>query len=58
MEKSNKVVKNIIAEENVLNWSLVQEGFKKTFGTEIYSSWLSNVSLIKEYNDLRYKFFL
>ncbi len=50
MEKSNKILKNIIEEENILNWSLVQEGFKKTFGTEIYSSWLSNMSLIKEYN--------
>ena len=50
MEQSNKATKNLIAEENVLNWNLVQEGFKKTFGSEIFNSWLQNVSLIKEYN--------
>ncbi len=33
-----------------MNWNLVQEGFRKTFGSEIYSSWLQNISLIKEYN--------
>ena len=33
-----------------LNWNLVQDNFKKSFGTEIYSSWLKNISLIKEYN--------
>ena len=24
---------------------------KKSFGKEIYSSWLSNITLLKEYND-------
>ena len=50
MEKSIKAKSNLISEENVLDWNMVQEGFKKTFGTEIYSSWLKNVSLITEYN--------
>ena len=50
MEKSIKAKSNLISEENVLDWNLVQEGFKKTFGTEIYSSWLKNISLITEYN--------
>ncbi len=50
MEKSFKVEKNLVSEENVLNWTNVQEGFQKAFGSEIYSSWLKNISLIKEYN--------
>tara|TARA_B100000700_G_scaffold54365_1_gene58119 strand:+ start:502 stop:1887 length:1386 start_codon:yes stop_codon:yes gene_type:complete len=50
MEKSLNTNSNLIAEENVLNWNTVQEGFRKTFGSEIYSSWLKNVSLITEYN--------
>ena len=50
MEKSFKAAKNLVAEENVLNWNLVQDNFKKSFGTEIYSSWLKNISLVKEYN--------
>ena len=50
MEKSLNTKSNLIAEENVLNWNIVQEGFRKTFGSEIYSSWLKNVSLITEYN--------
>ena len=50
MEKSFKATKNFVAEENLLNWNSVQENFKKAFGGEIYSSWLRNVSLVKEYN--------
>ena len=50
MEKSLNTKSSLIAEENVLNWNIVQEGFKKTFGPEIYSSWLKNVLLITEYN--------
>ena len=50
MEKSFKIEKNLGSEENVLNWILVQESFQKVFGNEIYSSWLKNISLIKEYN--------
>jgi len=50
MEKSFKVEKNSVSEENVLNWVIVQESFQKAFGSEIYSSWLKNISLIKEYN--------
>ena len=51
MEKSLNTKSNLIAEENVLNWNIVQEGFRKPFGSEIYSSWLKNVSLITEYNN-------
>ena len=38
-------------EEKTLNWEEVQSSFKKTFGNEIYTSWLQKISLIKEYND-------
>ena len=50
MEKSIKIQKNLVSEENILKWAIVQEGFEKAFGSEIYSSWLKNISLIKEYN--------
>ena len=53
MENKSTKKQNIFAseEENVLNWSDIQNSFEKTFGTEIYSSWLKNITLIKEYND-------
>ena len=38
-------------EENTLSWEEVQSSFEKNFGTEVYSSWLKNISLLKEYND-------
>ena len=41
----------ISEEEKTLNWNDVQSAFKKTFGSEIYESWLQKISLIKEYND-------
>ncbi len=50
MEKSSKIEKNLVSEENVLNWNSVQDSFQKAFGTEIYSSWLKNISLLKEFN--------
>ena len=54
MEKNNtKEQQNIYAseEENTLDWLEVQSAFKKTFGVEIYSSWLQKISLVKEFND-------
>ncbi len=50
MEKSFKIEKNTVTEENTLNWNVVQDSFEKAFGSEIYSSWLKNLSLVKEYN--------
>ena len=54
MEKNN-IKKNqnvfISEEENTLDWSEVQSAFKKTFGGEIYNSWLQKISLVKEFND-------
>ena len=53
MEKNNIKTQNIYTseEEKTLNWDEVQESFKKTFGNEIYNSWLQKLSLIKEFND-------
>ncbi len=41
---------NTLSEERVLNWEIVQKDFSKSFGAEVYSSWLKNISLVKEYN--------
>ena len=38
-------------EEKILVWKNVQNSFEKNFGTEVYTSWLKNISLLKEYND-------
>ena len=53
MEKKSTQSKDIFVseEEQTLNWSEIQISFEKTFGAEIYSSWLKNITLIKEYND-------
>ncbi len=53
MEKNSTKSKDqfVSEEEKTLNWSEVQEAFEKIFGKEIYSSWLKNISLLKEYND-------
>jgi len=37
-------------EENLLNWNEVLEKSKKTFGSDIYESWIKNVNLKKEFN--------
>ena len=50
--KSTKQEKIFVSEEEkTINWSDLQNEFKKNFGDEIYSSWLKNVTLVKEYND-------
>ena len=53
MDNNNKQKQNafISEEEKTLNWQEIQSAFKKTFGNEIYNSWLEKISLIKEYND-------
>ena len=52
MEKiSLKINSKSALEEKVLDWDVVQKSFEKSFGSEIYSSWLRNISLVKEYND-------
>ena len=37
-------------EENVINWNEVLEKSKKTFGSDIYESWIKNINLKKEFN--------
>ncbi len=53
MDKNNIKKNNVYIseEEKTLNWNEIQDSFKKTFGTEIYTSWLQKISLVKEYND-------
>ena len=53
MEKNNIKKQNVIVseEERTLSWSEIQNSFKKTFGSEIYNSWLQKISLEKEFND-------
>ncbi len=41
----------ISEEEKTLNWDEIQNSFKKTFGGEVYNSWLQKISLVREYND-------
>ena len=47
--KPNEIFLN--EEEKILVWKDVQNLFEKNFGTEVYSSWLKNITLLKEYND-------
>jgi chromosomal replication initiator protein len=53
MEKKSTKPQEIFSseEEKILVWENVQSSFEKNFGTEVYSSWLKNISLLKEYND-------
>ena len=53
MENKSTNQKNFFysEEEKTLNWNDVLIAFKKNFGSEIYNSWLKNISLLKEYND-------
>tara|TARA_B100000214_G_C23944444_1_gene617304 strand:+ start:233 stop:1621 length:1389 start_codon:yes stop_codon:yes gene_type:complete len=52
MEKvSLKINSKSPLEEKHLNWDSVQRSFDRSFGSEIYSSWLKHISLIKEFND-------
>ena len=53
MENNNtKQQKNFVSEEEkTLEWNAIQTAFKKSFGDEIYNSWLQKISLVKEYND-------
>jgi|TARA_B110000211_G_scaffold218627_1_gene263636 chromosomal replication initiator protein len=53
MEKKSNIAKKLFVteEENTLVWHNVQQAFQKTFGSEVYTSWLKDVSLVKEFND-------
>ena len=41
----------ISEEEKTLDWNEIKDTLKKTFGSEVYNSWLQKISLVKEYND-------
>ena len=48
-KKSINTLENFTSEEEkLLVWSDVQSSFEKNFGTEIYTSWLKNISLLIE----------
>ena len=49
-KKSFKIENQSLSEENLLIWEKVQENLKQSLGTQIYSSWLKNIQLLKEYN--------
>ncbi len=49
-KKSLKIEKQVLSEENFLKWDMVQENLKETLGSQIYTSWLKNIQLLKEYN--------
>ena len=53
MEKNNTKTQNpfVSEEEKTLDWDEIQNSFKKTFGNEVYTSWLQKITLVKEYND-------
>jgi len=53
MDKNNIKKQNVYIseEEKTLDWIEIQAAFKKTFGSEVYTSWLQKISLVKEYND-------
>ena len=53
MENNNfKKQKTFVSEEEkTLNWEEIQNSFMKTFGSEVYNSWLQKITLVKEYND-------
>ena len=48
LKKQNALISE---EEKTINWEEIQAAFKKTFGSEVYNSWLQKISLLKEYND-------
>ena len=53
MENNNSKKQNVYIseEEKTLNWNEIKDSFKKTFGSEVYNSWLQKITLVKEYND-------
>ena len=50
LTKKNTI--NVFAqEENLLDWNEVLKNFQKTFGSDVYESWIKNINLKKEFND-------
>ena len=48
----SKQTSNVLVakEENLLNWNETVEKLKRTFGNDIYESWIKNINLKKEFN--------
>ena len=40
----------LVKEENQLNWNEILEKLKKTFGNDVFESWIKNIDLKKEFN--------
>ena len=53
MENKNSQKQNAFTseEEKTLDWENIQSSFQKTFGSEVYNSWLQKITLVKEFND-------
>ena len=52
MDKNTKTQNVYVSEEEkTLRWDEIQNAFKKTFGSEVYNSWLQKLVLVKEFND-------
>ena len=49
-KKSLKLETNILSEEKFLDWQKILERLRETMGSQIYTSWLKNIKLLKEYN--------
>ncbi len=50
--KNQKLNQSFISEEEkTIDWHEIQSTLEKNFGTEIYNSWLKDISLLKEFND-------
>ena len=49
-KKSLKIETNILTEEKILHWEKILEKLKESMGLQIYTSWLKNIKLLKEYN--------
>jgi chromosomal replication initiator protein len=41
---------SLLKEENLIKWNEVEIKLKKTFGNDIYESWIKNINLKKEFN--------
>ena len=52
MDKNTKTQNVYVSEEEkTLRWDEIKNAFKKTFGSEVYNSWLQKLVLVKEFND-------
>ena len=53
MEKKLTNNRNVFVseEEKTLIWDDIQLDLEKNFGSEVYKSWLKDISLLKEFND-------